>query len=91
MLTTPLHLLLTFFVCLVYGSAGWFLYRNPVKVLDFVFKRYEFQYGRVGIGFFRVFGAVMLAQAGILVIASIVLVLMRAFGKEVSWVIPIHI
>ncbi|MBZ5680754.1 MAG: hypothetical protein LAO24_11690 [Acidobacteriia bacterium] len=79
-----LNVLLAIAGCTLYGFAGWFLYRNPVKVLNFFFKQYEFQYGRFSLGFFRVFGAVMVGQAGLLAILSVAVALARIWGKQIG-------
>lgn len=75
----------SFFLALsLFGFAGWYLYRNPVKVLNFVFGQYDFQYGRLGIGFFRGFGIVMVGLAGLTGIAKLLLTLLELFGKAVQ-------
>ncbi len=62
----------------VFGLAGRFLYRNPVKVLNTIYKQYEFQYGRFTIGFFRIFGATMVVMAVLAVVISVSEALLRA-------------
>ena len=58
-----LNIFITLAGCVVFGLAGGFLYRNPVKVLDALTKDYELQHGPVMIGFFRFFGAAIVALA----------------------------
>ena len=84
MLQALFQLALSLLVCALYGYGGWFLFRNPVRVLDFLFKQYDFHYGRFGLGFFRIFGAVMVAQAGIGTLVGIVLIVARMFGRNIG-------
>ena len=65
--------------CVVFGLAGRFLYRNPVKVLNAVYKQYEFQYGRFTLGFFRIFGATMMAMAALAAVVTLPEALLSAF------------
>ena len=65
--------------CLLFGLAGRFLYRNPVKVLDAIFKEYDFQYGRFTIEFYRGFGATMIVLAVLGAIMTVTLVVLKIF------------
>ena len=58
-------IILSFICCAIFGVAGWYLYRNPVTVLDFLFRQYDLRYGKLSIGFWRLFGAVMIWLAGL--------------------------
>jgi uncharacterized membrane protein (UPF0136 family) len=52
------------FLCgVLFGIAGWLLYRNPVRILDIFYRPFDFQYGRFTLSFFRSLGAVMVVMA----------------------------
>jgi hypothetical protein len=55
--------------------AGWFLYRNPAKVLDFVFGKDDQQQRPVQ--FFRVFGILMMVVAGLSVVVNLLAIVLH--------------
>lgn len=55
---------------ILFGAAGWFLYRYPVEILDVIFGKDPGQWRPIG--FFRIFGIAMMCLSG-LVLLSIVL------------------
>ena len=74
-----MNTLISLACCLLFGLAGRFLYRNPVKVLDAVFKEYDLQYGRVTVGFYRGFGATMIVLAVLGAIMTVTVAVFEIF------------
>ena len=66
--------------CAVLGLAGWFLYRNPAPILDFVFGKDEMQYRRFAIRFFRAFGVVVMSLASLSAVITVVFGLLKALA-----------
>jgi len=62
--------------CAAFGFAGWFLKRNPVRVLNFVFGRDESRHRPVQL--FQVFGVVMMILAGLSAVMTVVSALLKA-------------
>jgi hypothetical protein len=66
--------ILTLASFILFGSAGWSIYRYPTQILDFVFGKDPGQWRPIQ--FFRIFGMIMMCLAGvsaIIVLASAVL------------------
>ena len=64
--------------CALFGAAGWFLYRNPVRILDFVFGKDEGQQRPTR--FFKTFGIIMMGLAGISAVITVVYALLKTLA-----------
>ena len=64
--------------CALFGAAGWFLYSNPVRILNFVFGKDESQQRPVR--FFKTFGIIMIVLAGISAVITVVYALLKTLA-----------
>jgi hypothetical protein len=62
----------------LFGVAGWFLYRNPVRILDFVFGKDDGQ--QRPIRFFKAFGVIVMVLGGLSALISVVYALLKTLA-----------
>jgi len=63
---------------MLFGAAGWFLYRNPVQILDFLFGEYPGQWRPIK--FFKVFGIVTMCLAALSAAMLLISTVLGAMG-----------
>jgi hypothetical protein len=65
-------------LCIISGLAGWFLYRNPVRILDFVFGKDEGQWRPIR--FFQIFGVVVMVLAVLSAVITVAVALLKGLA-----------
>jgi hypothetical protein len=70
--------------CVLFGYAGWYLYRNPRKVLDACTKGLELNFGTSILQFFSFFGGLMMLVAIVSLIMTVVATILHILSTPSS-------
>jgi hypothetical protein len=71
--------ILALICCGIFGLAGWWLYRNAARALDFVFGK-NGTTPRLPVRFFSIFGLIMIGLAALSAAMAVLAALLGALG-----------